>query len=1169
MNRILLKELFRTIKRNPGRFASIVAIIALGVGFFAGINATKPDMIKSAALYFKENNLMDIRSMNPLGYSDEELDKVKNVPGVETMEISYRKDLFLTTSEVKAVARIFSFDTAKYSSSDTQNRLYLVEGRLPEESGEIVVSKDKFSEKELNIGDTVELSVPEGEELKDSIKRKDFVVVGKFDSPLYMSYEKEHTNVGTGKVQVAAYIPLSDFSMKEPSEIFVKVAGVSNLLPTDSLYKSKVSEVKNQIDEIGKNFIAKETADLKATLEKNKKELTDKKADAQKQLADGEAKLVKAEADLANGETTLLKEETEGRKKIADGRAETLKNKTQLIEGRLQYNAGYLEWSKGNNEYLAGKAKLDASKAELDSARVRLDSTKAILAQSKAQLDSSKAQLDIMKNAIDGMQEILDAIVKLPEYPNMTEAQYKEMIERVRKYSPESADFIEKYMPYVDTNMGGMISGFLSTTLDSLKAQYESGKLQYDQGLAQYEDGLKQYNEGEAQYADGLAQYEAGAAKLAAAKEQVDAGKAKLDETKKTLDDGDAKLDLALLQLDTGEKELNEKVAKGKEDIKKGKDELAKNKETFKKTKEDTLKKLADADDEILKAERDIADIPSRWFVYDRDGNPDYTSWFDNAEKIGQVAIVFPFFFFLVAALVSLTNITRIVEEERTQAGTLKALGYNDSSVSSKYLLYGFAASVLGSLIGLIAGFNIFPSIIIQAYTIMYNLPYRVIEFNWFYGLLSIGLALLSAVGAAYAAATISMKEVPAQLMQPKAPPAGKRIFLERIRPIWSRLSFSRKVTFRNLFLYKKRFWMTVIGISGCTALILTGFGIKNSVDAIVENQFTNLFVYHEFVALDTKRPAAEREPDKIASSVKNVKSYKATMSQSMKVHVPGSDRTYDATLLVPQTTGGLDNFVVLRDRKTHAPITLPKDGAVISEKMSDLLGVKVGDELSYEDTEKRQFKVKITALTENYVNNYIYMTPEVYRTVHLMVPDYNGIWVKLNNEGISNEETVKEDFLKNDAVVTVVSTLEISNTFAEQMRSLNFVVAVLIISAGALALIVLYNLSNVNITERQRELATIKVLGFRDNEVTAYVYRENIFLTAFGSILGLGLGFLLHKFIMTTLEITNMMFGKKIHFFSFFIAVAITFAFSALVNIIMHHSLKKIDMVESLKSVE
>ncbi len=1164
MNRILFKEFLRALKNNLSRFISIVAIIALGVGFFAGISATKNDMVLSATKYYNQHNLMDLRSMNPLGYKEEELKKVNTIENIEYIEQVFRQDIFVVDNDTRLVTRVFSMDA---SQKNGLNQLYLVEGRLPENSKEIVVSNEKYNGVSFSIGATVKFDAPEDLELNDILKTNEFTVVGRFESPLYVSYEKEQTNVGSGKVQLVAYILKEDWAYTKPSELFIRVKDTKQLVPTSQDYKDRVEAVKSELESIGSDFMLKETAALRKTLEDNRNELQRNKDKANEELLEAQQKLEQAELDISEGELTLAREEAQGRKKIADGRRDVANGRSQLLDGRLKYNAGYLKWSKSYNEYESAKFALDSSKMQLDSARMQLDSTKQLLEQSKATLDSSKQQLDMLKQAIDALDTILS---RIPETPQLTEEQYREIVDSIRVYSPETADYIETYLPYETPGISVLIKQFVDRTIGQLKTTYNTSKAQYDEGLKQYEAGLKQYQEGEKEYQEGLKQYKAGKAKLDAGKKELDQGKRQLDNSKKKLDDSEAKLNQAAFELDEGQRELEEKIAEGKIELENAKLEFEEGKAKFESEKADILRKLQEADDELLKAERKIADIPENWFIYNRDNNPDYTSWFDNADKIGQVALVFPAFFFLVAALVTLTNITRMVEEERTQMGTLKALGYQNNALASKFILYAFSASIIGSLLGLAIGFTLFPSVIINAYRLMYNMPYLVLEFNWFFGLLSIGFALVAAIGAALAAIfTEIYGKVPAQLMQPKSPAAGKRIFLERLTFLWKRISFSHKVTFRNLFLYKKRFWMTVIGIAGCTALVLTGFGIKNSVDVIASNQFNNLFVYDGFVILDDKRPAEERKAEDILRDQSEIAAYKVSLSKSMKVHQPNSDRLYDATLIVPESLSGLENFIVLRDRVSKTAITLNDDGLILNEKLADTLKLKVGDTLYYEDVDKRQYQGEIVAITENYVNNYIYMTPAYYQRQHLMKPDYNGIWINYSEKGLEQETQINESILENEAVVTIVSTKHIAASFNDQLKSLNYVVLVLVISAAALAFIVLYNLSKVNITERQRELATIKVLGFRDFEVTAYVYRESNWLSIIGSALGLLLGFFLHRYIMVTLEIDNLMFGKEIHWLSYIISVVLTLIFSFFVSLIMHFELKRINMVEALKSIE
>lgn len=1178
--KVMIKEFIRSLKKNLTRFLSILFIIALGVGFFAGINATKPDMIKSAAKYYNDNNLMDLRSMNPLGYSPADIARLEQVQGIERMQPSYTKDLFLIKDETKLVTRLYSMDLENYARADTLNKVILKEGRLPEKSGEIVLARGQYLDMDIALGETVRFGEDEGKDITEVVKDQDYTVVGFIESPLYISFDREYTNIGNGQIVTYVYVPAEDFTLEEPSEYFFAVSGARDLAPETEGYKALVTAVKTQVDQIGQEVMTAETAELKAELQKGRDELALEKAKAEKELADAEAKLNQAEADLAVAQTTLAEEEVKGRQKIADGRDEIMKNRQKLLDGRLKYNEAYLKWQVGYNDYQSGKAKLDASalelaqaKAQLDSAKMQIDSGKAMLQQNEATLESSRQQIEMFGQIVDGLNKVMDSI---PTTPSLTQEQYDEIIAGIQAVSPETADYVRTLIPITTPEAPDAIRKFLSTTVTTITTSYQSAKASFDAGQAQYDQAKADLAAGEKKYKSGLAEYNAGKKKLDAAqaeaekgRKKLDDGKSELDKAKKELDDGDIQLAQGQLDLDKGLEELETKIQEGKDKIAQGQADLKAGRTEFDTEKADALRLLAEADAKLLDAERKILDVPDKWFVSTRDGNPGYTSWFDNGDKIGKVAMVFPFFFFLVAALVSLTTITRMVEEERTQAGTLKALGYTPAYIAGKYIAYALLASLFGSLLGLAIGFNLFPRVIIWAYGMMYHIPASVIEFNLTFALISVGLAVLSTAGAASAAIFSEIRERPAALMMPKAPHAGKRIFLERITPLWQRLSFSRKVTFRNLFLYKKRFWMTVLGISGCTALILTGFGIKDSVDAIVGNQFRELFIYDQMVIVDSKKPASERNLDALLGGQDAIKSYALNQTLNMKAHVPGSDRTYDTNLIIPEKPGKLSGFVVLRDRSSKAPLPLGNDGVIITEKLSELLGLKAGDEISYEDGQRRQFKARISGITEHYVENYIYISPAYYEKTHVMKPDYDTAWLNLSDEALQNEDATISSLMENDAVLGVVSSSEISQKFDEQMASLIYVVLVLIASAGALAFIVLFNLSNVNITERVRELATIKVLGFRDGEVSAYVYRENIFLTAFGALAGLGLGTALHKFIMRTMEIDNMMFGKAIHWTSFIYSLLITFLFSAIVNFFMHFALKRINMVESLKSLE
>lgn len=1160
MKKSLLKDFIRSLGKNPTRFFSILFIIALGVGFFAGINATRPDMEKSAWNYYKKTNLMDIRSYNPLGYSNEDLDKIGKIDEILTFQGVRRLDLFLENSGEKVVMRLFSMDLNK---GNIINKPVVVEGRLPEKEGEIAINTGKYIKAGVKLNDRIKVQLPEGKKLEEYLTDDSYTVVGFIESPIYISYLRDRTNIGGGTISTYGIVSENNFKKDSYEEIFFKVKGSDDLNPKEEPYKNLIEETKVKIDAIGKESITKKTQSLKDELEKGKKELEDKKKEAKDELDKGERDLKLAQLILKNQEFSLFATERDGNKRIKETEEKIFKSKEEIIEGRKKYNDGYLEWSKGNQEYLNGKAELDNGKLELDNAKVTLNNGQAQLNNSYNQLISAKSQLDTFADALDTINQLKSSI---PSPLSPSDLQY--YIDEVSKVYPELAP----YLLYIDVNdplAPSYLANYLDDGITQLNNMYNNQLATYNDGLAQYDDGLAQYNSGLASYETGEEEYLNNKAKLDEAKKKVDEGKKELDASKKKLDDGDLEIKDGELKLEKGKKDLEDGIKEASKSIEDGWKEYYKGFDKFKEEKKKAEEKIEKADEDILKAERDIKEIPDKWLVYNREGNPDYSSYFDNAIKIGNVAKVFPLFFFLVAALVSLTTITRMVDEERQVAGTLKALGYKNGAISVKYISYSLLASILGSLLGLFAGFNIFPRVIMNAYNMLYSIPPTAIEFNPILGALSLGFAIFSTVSAALFALGSTIKESPAQLMMPKAPPPGKRIFLERIGPLWKRLKFSQKVTMRNLFLYKKRLLMTILGIAGCTALIVTGFGIKDSIEAMVKNQFKELSVYDELVIMDLKKPEGDRDVDKILKENPEIISSGKVIQDSLIVKSKDSDRTYDANLLVPENLDNLDEFIVLRDRVTRKPLKLEGEGVIINEKLAEILKVAPGDKISYLDGDNNEFTVTIMGLCENYLENFIYMSSENYKKTHLLKPEYNGLWLKLSESGRANEKELNTKIMENKGVITILSAKELSKNFEEQVSSLIIVVLVLIISAGLLAFVVLYNLNNVNITERRRELATIKVLGFRDGEVSAYVYRENLILTFLGSLVGLFFGGFLHKYIMGTMELDNMMFGKDILPNSYLYAVVITFIFSIIVNFIMHFSLKKIDMVESLKSVE
>lgn len=710
------------------------------------------------------------------------------------------------------------------------------------------------------------------------------------------------------------------------------------------------------------------------------------------------------------------------------------------------------------------------------------------------------------------------------------------------------------------------------------RQQLQTGKkqLQYKEretqaairaGEAQIAQGYQQLEKGEADYKQQMEVFNQ--SKHLLSKEQVEATQAKLQQAGSTLQATRAQLEQQAEKLTASKAQAEAEFAAGRKKLVKSEAELTKGEHEYEKAKKEADEKLAEGRQELADAQEKIDKLDKpNWYILDRSANPGYVDYDFSADRVAAIAQVFPVFFFLIAALVCLTTMTRMVDEQRTYIGTLKALGYSKVTIASKYLLYAAIASIGGSIFGVLVGFKLFPTVIFNAYSIMFTMPQVITAFNTYYAVLSTALAASITILAAWFACSKELRAEPAKLMRPKAPKAGKRIILERVRFIWTKLNFTQKITARNLFRYKKRFLMTVLGIGGCTALLLSGFGLKDSILSIAAIQFDELYRYDMVVQL--KKDIAPRESPEFLQKIvadDRISDYMLIREQSVELSAGKINKT--AYLVVPETASRLQDFVELRSRTTKENVAFVEEGIVLTEKLARQLQVSVGEEVSIKTENEDKAAVKVTGITEHYISHYMYMSPALYEKVFGKQVEFKQIMAKTSDTTEEFENQLSEDLLKNKDVSSVRFTTGISKDFKKIIKSLNYVILVLIFSAGALAFIVLYNLTNVNVTERLREIATIKVLGFFDREVSAYVDRESVILTFIGMLVGLVLGIFFHRYIVVTAEVEYVMFGRIIKPLSYLYAAVMTILFSLMVNLVMHFKLKKISMVESLKSVD
>ncbi|AIQ15945.1 hypothetical protein H70357_03980 [Paenibacillus sp. FSL H7-0357] len=573
---------------------------------------------------------------------------------------------------------------------------------------------------------------------------------------------------------------------------------------------------------------------------------------------------------------------------------------------------------------------------------------------------------------------------------------------------------------------------------------------------------------------------------------------------------------------------------------------------------------------EVAAAKQQLAALEMpKIYVTDRNVSPGYTEYKDNADRLSAIASVFPVFFFLIAALVSLTTMTRMVEEHRLQIGTLKALGYGNRDIMAKFMVYGTLASLAASVVGLAVGFTLLPTIIYNAYSSLYNLPDIVKSFYPSYSILSVIVALICTTLTAWIASRVELRSNASVLMRPKAPKSGQRIILERISFVWKRLNFVQKVTARNLFRYKQRMFMTVFGVAGCTALILTGFGLKDSIGSIAGEQFGTIMKYDALVALHDDVPAGSRNAyEQLITGESAITGTLNVAQETMTARASGVN-DQDVNLFIPAAVDSLSEYVELRDRISGEGRKLTDEGAIVSEKLAKLYGLEPGDKLTVVDNKNETFKIQVAGITENYVMHYVYMTPAYYSSVFGKEPVFN---TELLNYGVQDaawEDGLSEKLTASERVAAVSFSSSVGSAFDDTMKSMDVVTLVLIVSAAALAFVVLYNLTNINVSERIRELSTIKVLGFYDKEVTLYIYRENILLSVLGIVAGSGLGILLHSFVLRTAELDATMFAPIIKWPSYVYAALLTLLFSGIVMVFMHIKLKRIHMIEALKSVE
>ena len=1206
MKNAMQKDFWREIGHTRSRFFSIMILVALSVAFLSGLKATAPDMKHTGDDYLDSLHLADIQVLSTLGLTDEDIAALRAQDKIEDAEGEYVIDAFASSDSLDAVVKVLSLTDRGISD------VLLREGRMPERADECVVEENMLSLMSISVGDTITLTP--GDDLSDALAQDTYTVVGTVRSPVYLAVERGTSTLGSGTVKAYLYLPREAFTLDYYTAAYVRVSGAAEMTAFYDEYDDYIDDVIDSLEDFSEQRAILRHDELvdgaTEKLDDAQKELDDAKAEADKELGDARRELADARRKLDDG----WKEYDDGKQELADSRTKLDDAKAELEDGEQEYADGVKkydqavrdyekgqkdyadgvkDYEKGAQQLADGADELEAGKEKLDEGQKQLDAlgntvagalqndpnyagvtggtiidelgrgdentaaaTDAALDKMRAQLEGGIAQAQQGLAKIDaGIEECDKVLAALEQLPNSEEvaaqraeiaAQRSALVQQRGEVSAQLSE-LQSQLTALSTVSSGSIA---------------ANKQQLDQGRADYESGKQQLSAGYRDLRDG--------------KKELDKAKKELDEAPQKLADAKQELADARKELDDGWKEYydgEEKYADGEKELADAYRELTDGEKDYREGlreyedgKAEADEKIADAEEKIADARRKVADIEScEWYLFSRSYNPGYTGYGQDAERMANLASVFPVIFFLVAALVCLTTMTRMVEEQRVQIGSLKAMGYSGLAISRKYLLYGLLPSLTGGVFGLVIGYILFPKMIFTAYQIMYQMPN--IELRAYGGISA--YSLLAAVActtiATLWACLATLRETPASLMRPRTPKAGKRVFLEYIKPLWRKMSFTHKVTARNLFRYQKRFWMTVIGIGGCTALIIAGFGMRSSLLFTMSRQYDDLFHYSAQVTLSSNVLPEERQAveDFLAGDSRVVNDVPCTASSATVITSSYSTTAYVEVMEADE----IGKVIDLLDCKTGEPITMEDTGVYIDQKLSELLKVSVGDTFFLDGDARGD--VTVAGIYEHYTGHFIYMTPSYYEQTLHADSEPNAYLMNFTSDDTDTCNAIFEKLLSMNGVVTTSRMRDTQDTYMHSMERVDFVVVIIILAAAALAMVVLFNLSNINITERQRELATIKLLGFYDKEVSAYVYRENIVLTVFGILMGCFMGHWLHIYLVRSTEIDLMMFGRQTAPSAYVYAAILTMLFSVLVNVLAHFKMKKIDMVESLKSAE
>lgn len=1172
INKVLITDALRTVQKTQSRFISIIAIVALGVSFFTGMNAVAPDMYDTMLKYASDSNMADIQIISTAGLTDNDVAVIQSINGIETAVgekfvdgvVKVNGEPISDTDGSELTIRALPLDLTKLNNviagtddRSFMNRPQLVEGSWPTSPNQCVVDDSSLSTPdEFTIGSTISIE-GENKDLTKSLTHQSFTIVGIIRSPLYISYERGYTTIGTGKLGTFVYIPSENFLDDYYSVMYAKVAGSDNLDPYSQEYDNLIGQYTDYIDSISQEMLSNRVTSLKTQYSA---EVASAELEYAKAKTDVEAKLTQAEEqmkevlDMAeNGEQKLLEYKQQYNEKASEA-------KNAIDSGKFEHSTQYALWESKMQEYNQTKATLK----QYANAEQEYNNAKTELNVAKLQVNSMASTVDYLSDLVATTRSALD------NFNATQDSGIDGMIDRFTQsglVGPEVDQIVSSIKTMTAVGTAEEMAAYMEPQLQSMEIKLANAKKDLADAkttLAQKEVELKQAEQMIAQ--------------LKQAEAQMESAEAELEKAEKELTNAGYDIQFGELEVLTQLSDMKNQIQLYESSIVMAKEKAATIEEEFNAAKQKAESELESARLQLEDAKQFLLNLDSaKWTVSNRDDALlGFDGYAQTAERVAALSLIFPWFFFLVAALVCLNTMTRMIEEDRTRLGTFKALGMTDAEIMSKYIIYSLLASLIGSVGGSLFGFVFFPTAGSLGFQILFDMPPLITSYHFSYGITGIIISVAITVFAAYHTCYKSLAVVPSTLMRSKAPVSGKKILLENFPFIWRRLNFTWKVTLRNVFRNMKRFVMATLGVAGCTALLVAGFGLNDSINATLDNQFTNddrVWSYDMQVVLNGDFDTTTEQCDGY-ETVKNHSMIKSASLSYMKVFnavKDGDDKMLETYLLVPEDAAALGNYINLRERGSETKHVLTDNGAIITEKLAKSMGVSPGEYITLKISDDQKVHIPVAAITENYAFHYVYLSKALYSSIFGSNPRYNYVTANFAIDNISDEQKVQlnKELLNEFDISAVAFTDQIQDSFSNILDSISFIIVILIVSAGLLAFIVLYNLSVINITERIKEIATLKVLGFDDGEVSAYIFRENVILSLIGMSVGVVAGILLHKVVLFMAEVDIVMYGREVTIFSFIYALALAFAFSMFVNVVLHKKLKKIDMVESLKSIE